>query len=420
MPLLKRKEHLTMDDNAIRLGNWLNLLVASSVFAMGLYYLFRSTLLKKKSFLKGVLIFWLGQWLMFVLSWSLIIFIYPGKNGYLLLILSDLQSILAIGFSIALLFGEEFKQRWWTIVRSLVTTYVLLLLINALASLAALAGGSNFSQAFLELFEGRWIATGQVLSLVADCMLGLAFVLRFGWLGLYMLAACVFYATLQSPIYGVLFGSGSAFPIYVTLALAFGKALLGAIFYWLFFEQAASYGRVTIPLLPAPGMDWRGFARRGGTLLGLALVVAGIAFYFHRSAASSPLLVTVRVLLVGMLAYASLAITLLTLLYRWLTPKLIPVHFTVHNVSDVNPGDRIYLTGNCRELGEWWPGEPKAKLMSGTHSAWSADVLLPSQLEIEFKFIKIAGRTLTWENGNNHIEAVPGEGSLSITQDWRR
>ncbi|MEK6337708.1 MAG: hypothetical protein AABM67_22535, partial [Acidobacteriota bacterium] len=108
-----------MEDTAIRFGNWLNLLVAGSVFVMGLYYLFRSPLLKKKRFLKGVLVFWLGQWLVFVLSWSLIIFIYPGKNGYLLLILSDLQSILAIGFSIALLFGEEFKQHWWTIVRSL-------------------------------------------------------------------------------------------------------------------------------------------------------------------------------------------------------------------------------------------------------------------------------------------------------------
>lgn len=151
-----------VDADTLRIGNWLNFLVAVLVLVIGLLFFFLSPLLKKKNFLKVVLAFWLGQWFVFALAWGRIICTYPQKNDYWVLGLGDLQSMLAIGFSIAFLFGEEVKDRFWGIFRGLGLTYLLLVLINV-AAVGALAGGSKSMSDLRDFFLSQWVSTGSVI-----------------------------------------------------------------------------------------------------------------------------------------------------------------------------------------------------------------------------------------------------------------
>lgn len=234
-----------------------------------------------------------------------------------------------------------------------------------------------------------------------------------------MLAACIFYATLQSPIYGALFGLPSDELSHVRLALAFGKALLGAIFYWLFLEQATSYGRMNIPLQPGPEFDWRAFARRGGGPLALAILIAVVAFKFSPDQAPSSIAQTIVGLSTKLLSYSAL----LVWLYSLLAPKLIRARFTVNSAIETEPGDKIYLTGNCRELGDWWPSEIRAISMDGTKApTWTVEVDVPAKRELQFKFVRVRADGLTWEgegHTNNHKDTVRAEGS-TLARDWRR
>jgi hypothetical protein len=399
-----------MPDNAIQFGAWLNLLVSILVFVVGLLYCFRAPLRKNK-FLRVIFAFWLGQWFVFALSWWRIVSIGPD---YLVLALGDLQSLLAIGFSIAFLFGQDLKNRWRQILTGLALTYVVLIVINAVSSVGILAGRSEAREGFTQLFLAQWASTGQVMSLIALCALGLSFVLRYGRLGLFMLAACIFYATLQSPIYGALFGT-SIEPSYVRLALAFGKTLLGAIFYWLFFEPAIGYARINIPVAPAPPFDWRGLLRRGGVFVLLGLVVVLFAYTIVPSA-SAELAATIKSIALRMAGSVGALIAVITLVYRLLSPNLVNVRFIVNNAIDVSANDEIFLTGSCRELGHWWPSEAIAVRMDSLgNSTWTAEVEVPAKGEIEFKCIRV---TRTWENGSNH-KVIPTQGR-SVVVAWGR
>jgi len=399
-----------MPDNAIQFGAWLNFLVSLLVFVVGLLYCFRAPL-RKNRFLRIIFAFWLGQWFAFTLSWWRIISVGPD---FLVLALGDLQSFLALGFSIAFLFGQDLKNRWRQILTGLALTYIVLIVINSVSSAGILAGRSEAGEGFMQLFLEQWASTGQVMSLIALCALGLSFVLRYGRLGLFMLAACVFYATLQSPIYGALFGA-SIEPSYVRLALAFGKTLLGAIFYWLFFEPAIDYARINIPVAPAPPFDWRGLLRRGGVFVLLGLVVVVFAYTIVHSA-SVELAATIKSIALRMIGSVGALITVITLLYRLLSPKLVNVRFTVNNAIAVSANDEVFLTGSCRELGHWWPSEATAVRMDHLeNSTWTVDVEVPAKGEIEFKCIRV---TRTWENGDNH-KVVPTSGK-PVVFAWTR
>ena len=102
--------------------------------------------------------------------------------------------------------------------------------------------------------------------------------------------------------------------------------------------------------------------------------------------------------------------------------QLIPVRFTVSNVTP-NQGDRILLTGDTTELGNWTQHRPTVDNTEGPAACGispSLTVFVPAGQTIQFKFIKIAADgTLTWEEGNNHTYAVPASGEGTVKVDWQ-
>jgi hypothetical protein len=104
--------------------------------------------------------------------------------------------------------------------------------------------------------------------------------------------------------------------------------------------------------------------------------------------------------------------------------QLVPVRFTAKNPT-VNQGDRIFLTGNTAELGNWTePSPPFDKAAEATidpsYPNWSLRVSVPAGQTIQFKFIKIAADgTVTWEEGNNHTYTVPTSGEGSVNVNWQ-
>ena len=104
--------------------------------------------------------------------------------------------------------------------------------------------------------------------------------------------------------------------------------------------------------------------------------------------------------------------------------QLIPVRFTLNNVT-ANQGDRILLTGDIAELGNWTQHRPtfdntERPAACRISPSWFLIVSVPAEQTIQFKFIKIAADgTLTWEEGSNHTYTVPTGGEGSVTVNWQ-
>jgi hypothetical protein len=104
--------------------------------------------------------------------------------------------------------------------------------------------------------------------------------------------------------------------------------------------------------------------------------------------------------------------------------QLIPVRFAVSNVTP-SQGDRILLTGDATELGNWTQHRPtfdntEGPAACGISPSWFLIVSVPAGQTIQFKFLKIAADgTLTWEEGNNHTYTVPTSGEGSVTVNWQ-
>ena len=90
-----------------------------------------------------------------------------------------------------------------------------------------------------------------------------------------------------------------------------------------------------------------------------------------------------------------------------------------------NQGDRILLTGDIAELGNWTQHRPtfdntERPAACRISPSWFLIVSVPAEQTIQFKFIKIAADgTLTWEEGSNHTYTVPTGGEGSVTVNWQ-
>lgn len=396
--------------SALTFSNWLNLLVALSVFLIGLS-LFAHRRLKDNRFLRMALTLWLAQWLVFMLIWARIIAVAESSD-YLLLGLGDMQSLLAIGFALGFIMGEDLPNTWTKLLLRLAMAYVLLLVVNVVFGLAISRSGGPLTDVLLR----QWVPIAQVLSLIADCSLGIAFLLRYGRRGLVMMVACVFYATLQSPTYDSLFGSAQAVPE-TRVALAAGKVVLAAVFYWLFLEPAANYRRIRVTLPHPPPFDWTAVIRRcGGTLL-IGLVATGIAFKISPPSDLSYLVGTT----ISLFRIAVTFLGPLIALLSTLSVSLIQVEFTVNHVPGNKESDRIYITGDCQELGDWWPSEVRAAgpMQGDGLGTWTYKVGLPARENIKLKFLKIDSEsTITWERGKNHECEVPEKSPGAVPKNY--
>ncbi|OEF98984.1 hypothetical protein BHF71_10400 [Vulcanibacillus modesticaldus] len=115
-----------------------------------------------------------------------------------------------------------------------------------------------------------------------------------------------------------------------------------------------------------------------------------------------------------------------TYLFNKLSNNQTSVVFTVLNAPTTNLGDKIYLTGNIPELGNWSTNtdgginNAQGPLLAPNYPDWFYVFSVPAGQTIEFKFfIKRADGTIQWENGNNHVVTTPTGVTGNITVNWQ-
>ncbi|WP_150275282.1 alpha-amylase family glycosyl hydrolase [Paenibacillus tepidiphilus] len=107
--------------------------------------------------------------------------------------------------------------------------------------------------------------------------------------------------------------------------------------------------------------------------------------------------------------------------YKVLTADQVTVRFKVNNAT-TTLGSNVYLTGNVAELGSWTPATavgPLYNVVEAAYPTWYFDVSVPAGASLQFKFLKVAGSTVTWEGGNNHTYTAPASGVGEVTVDWQ-
>ena len=78
------------------------------------------------------------------------------------------------------------------------------------------------------------------------------------------------------------------------------------------------------------------------------------------------------------------------------------VTFLISVEYKTEPGEEIYIYGNCPDFGNW--KEPKFKLEWNEGNIWKGKLSMPiSDKNIEFKFVCKINTYLRWEIGDNRI-----------------
>lgn len=100
----------------------------------------------------------------------------------------------------------------------------------------------------------------------------------------------------------------------------------------------------------------------------------------------------------------------------------VSVRFVINNATTAL-GENIYLTGNVSELGNWTTGAasigPAFNQVIHAYPTWYYDVSVPAGKQLEFKFFKKNGATITWEGGSNHTFTTPTSGTATVTVNWQ-
>lgn len=112
--------------------------------------------------------------------------------------------------------------------------------------------------------------------------------------------------------------------------------------------------------------------------------------------------------------------------YNVLSGTQTAVVFTVQNAPSTNLGDKIYLTGNIPELGNWSTdtgvavNNAQGALLAPDYPNWFYVFSVPDGKTIEFKFfVKRADGTVQWEGGTNHVAATPTGPTGNVTVTWQ-
>ncbi|WP_379141303.1 starch-binding protein [Paenibacillus sp. sgz500992] len=84
----------------------------------------------------------------------------------------------------------------------------------------------------------------------------------------------------------------------------------------------------------------------------------------------------------------------------------VPVTFTIKDAS-TNLGQKLYISGNIAELGNWDPAKAIGPASNPNHPDWTITINLPAGKSIQFKAIKKDGSgNVVWEGGDNHTYTV--------------
>ncbi|WP_433544294.1 carbohydrate-binding module family 20 domain-containing protein (plasmid) [Streptomyces sp. CA-294286] len=89
---------------------------------------------------------------------------------------------------------------------------------------------------------------------------------------------------------------------------------------------------------------------------------------------------------------------------------------TFHVTAHTKWGQQVYVTGNRPELGSWNP-DKAIPLSSASYPTWSATVVLPANIGVEYKYlVKTVNAPVLWESGPNRSTVTPPTGTY-LTQD---
>lgn len=259
--------------NDLEFPNQLNFAISLVIWFVSFIILLspkKPAVLKQSPVLVNILWYWFAQWLCFTLVWLLVVLGRDNETSTLLF--SDLQSMLTIGFSIGFLMGRDYLTKKGQVIGSLVLVFTAFLIFDVGTSLPH----TQSAGAAISTLQSWRLAPSQVLSVVADAFLAVAFLFRYGAAAVPIILACIAYASLQHPAYQALVSPTGT--VNVRLALVAGKAFLGSAFYATFFQPPANYDPI---ILPIPASTKVGPILRGGFayLFGLALVFVGLSFF---------------------------------------------------------------------------------------------------------------------------------------------
>ncbi|KAJ3522244.1 hypothetical protein NMY22_g11976 [Coprinellus aureogranulatus] len=81
-------------------------------------------------------------------------------------------------------------------------------------------------------------------------------------------------------------------------------------------------------------------------------------------------------------------------------------------------GENIYITGSIDQLKTWSP-ENAIALSSANYPTWSVTVAIPVYTRFQYKYIRKANGTVTWESDPNRQFETPASGSASTSDTWR-
>lgn len=114
---------------------------------------------------------------------------------------------------------------------------------------------------------------------------------------------------------------------------------------------------------------------------------------------------------------------LLRTLARKITGRGRTVNIVVSVPDATPPGEKVYVTGACQELGEWCaPGKPLRQTDAKT---WEAQICIPKDQDIEFKVTRGSWDTVEQhasgtDTGNHHVaaEVLNGEPVRHVVERW--
>jgi len=178
--------------------------------------------------------FWVLKWMLFSVTFGLL---SAHTDPRFILATVDLNSVMGVGFVIALWKGDSYDER-----RTLVN---LLFLFGLLLSWNFVAQPLTPAKV--------WIMPSMTVALVALLAMAAGVLARFGHIAIAFCAASIAYVLLQMPGYHVLFLAGGTSDQELVKWLAFGKVVYGATFYPIFFSAITDFFPIQFPKLPGLG-----------------------------------------------------------------------------------------------------------------------------------------------------------------------
>lgn len=301
----------------LEFANELNLVVSIAVWAIAFFVLLlpkerKPATLRANPFLVNILWYWFAQWLCLILNWLLLVFRVEDLTWILLL--ADLQSLLAIGFSISFLMGSNYPAYRGRVIGSLVLLFTVFLIFDVGTGLHVRNIGSPAS-----LLQNWRLAPSQVLSVVADGFLALAFLFRYGTSALPIILACIAYAALQHPAYQSLVTPAER--ANARLVLAVGKVFLGSTFCATFFQRAANYDPIKLPI---PDSVEVGPVLQSGVKYLIGFVTTCVVFSYFTPSPWLPQIRRAGLTLLGLIVSAIIAQLVrkpIAKLLRWFSKK---------------------------------------------------------------------------------------------------